>query len=232
MKENTKNDWDAFIEDVPWFLQSDQVVTINNPTKHLPPSTEFKKTFPTLSNLLSLSRRTEITIDSAKFDLFAWNSNDGLRMGWLCPQAEKNTNEGLHKYHSLLLSIFGGTIERFNEPQDSWLLNHEGVLTAEEASDDASFIEDSLWAFENDEIPLPVVLSEFYTVAREANGNVTLCHRDSGDILLFAQDHCYDHVTPLGGCPEYTFYTINDTPTFIDWVEAIARQWQSHITKS
>ena len=108
----------------------------------------------------------------------------------------------------------------------SWLLNHESALTEKEASHDATFIRDYAWAFEDAGCKIPIDLTAHYSIAREANGNTTLCHRSTGEVLLFAPDHAFDFVTPLEGCPEYTLYRIHGAPDLRHWVHAVARQWQ------
>jgi hypothetical protein len=48
-------------------------------------------------------------------------------------------------------------------------------------------------------------MEQFYTIASEANGNVTLCHRLSGAVVLYAHDHNFEFVETYPGCPDYTF---------------------------
>jgi hypothetical protein len=127
--------------------------------------------------------------------------------------------------HRILLESLGGVVERANELPDSWLLNHAGVLTAEEATHDATFIESYGWAFADFPNGIPIDLEAYYSMAREANGNTTLCHRLTGAVLLFAPDHSFDHIVPLEGCPEYSLYRIPTALTFEAWVAAIASQW-------
>jgi hypothetical protein len=71
----------------------------------------------------------------------------------------------------------------------------------------------------------PSISRPYYSIAREANGNTTLCHRLTGDVLAFAPDHSFDHIAPLEGCPEYSLYRIPSAPTFEAWVAAVALQW-------
>ena len=225
------SDWKALTESVPWFVNPGQAVTIDDSLSRLTTSTAFQDRFPVLADLLHRARVTRVTIDSTEYDLLGWDSDDGFAIGWLCPATFDSAPNDILEDHCLLLSVFGGVVERFNEPEDTWLLNHNDVLTLREASHDASFIANYQWAFEDAGIELPIALTDYYAIAREANGNTTLCHRKTGEVILFASDHAYDHITPLKGCPEYTLYTIDDAPTFADWVEDIARQWQSHTTK-
>jgi len=144
------------------------------------------------------------------------------------PSAEPASN--LHPAHATLLRAFGGIVERANEPEGTWLSNQNEVLTEREASNDASFIkEDYAWAFRPTPGRVPIAVRDYYSIAREANGNDTLCHRRDGTILLFAPDHAFRHVTPLAGCPPYTLYTLKGAKRFADWVGVIARQWSDSL---
>ncbi len=108
-------------------------------------------------------------------------------------------------------------------------MNLNDTLTRRESAHDASFIENYMWAFEDAGLALPIDPSDYYSIAREANGNTTLCHRESGNVLMFAPDHCFAHLTKLEGCPEYTLYKISGAATFRDWVNAVAAQWLNHV---
>src|ERR1700722_8153090 len=101
-------------------------------------------------------------------------------------------------------------------------------LTEREGTRDGTLLQDFKWAFDDAGLALPIEPIEYYSIAREANGNATLCHRVSGQLLMFAPDHCFEHLTELEGCPEYTLYTINGAGTFCDWVNAVALQWLAH----
>jgi hypothetical protein len=165
-------------------------------------------------------------VEGAALPLLAWDRMDGGVTGWLCdPPGVPHSS--LFDLHRLLLSYFGGVRERFGEPAGTWLLNHTDALTARIAKRDASFIRDYSWAFEQTGGAPPIDLTSYYPIAEEANGNCTLVHRQLGDVLLFAPDHAFHHVTPLEGCPEYTLYRLNGAPTFGEWVEIISAQWLS-----
>jgi hypothetical protein len=188
--------------------------------------------FPHLAELLALASVTDVSVNATRYELLVWDSSDGDRVGWLCLPPSANSPHNLHEDHRKLLASFGGIVERFNEPDDTWLLNLNDALSEREASHDARFIEDYRWAFEDAGLTLPIEPSQYYSIAREANGNSTLCHRVSGQVLKFAPDHCFDHLTQLEGCPEYTLYRINGVATFRDWVDAVAVQWLGHARKS
>ncbi len=226
------NDWLAFIESVPWFLDSRSNVRVLESKEgvHFPPLASIA--FPILSDLLAKSTATPVIVNDINYLLLAWDSSEGHRFGWICLPPSLESAINIHSLHTDLLRSFGGIVERFNEPEDTWLLNHNEVLTAHESSHDATFINDYMWAFDNVGAILPIRLSDYYSIAREANGNSTLCHRSSGKVVLFAPDHAFDFVSPLEGCPEYTLYRLIGVETFRDWVEAIASQWLAHLARS
>ncbi len=104
-------------------------------------------------------------------------------------------------------------------------MNHNSVLTEKEASYDATFIRAYDWAFKEAGTGVPIDLTAHHSVAREANGNTTLVHRATGEVLLFAPDHAFDFVIPLEGCPNCTLCRLRGARDFREWVEVIARQW-------
>lgn len=83
----------------------------------------------------------------------------------------------------------------------------------------------SAWIWEDDGAGIPIDLAEYYAVAIEANGNLTVSHRLDGRVLLFAPDHGYDGVTPLPGCPPYSLMTIDEAPDLVSWIELVASAW-------
>jgi hypothetical protein len=141
---------------------------------------------------------------------------------WLCEPPRTSIPSGVFRHHQELLATFGGIVERANEPM-SWLLNSDQSLTAGEAAHDASFLDDYRWMMDGAE--WPINSPEYYSICREANGNTTLCHRSTGEVLLFAPDHDFGHVVALSGCPEFSLYVIPSAPDFVAWVEAVADQW-------
>lgn len=226
------SDWAAFTESVPWFLDRDAAVEVCAPRKSHALSPLAATLFPQLGRLLVEALVTDVAVNGVRYELLAWDSPDGDRLGWLCLPPSKNAPRNLHDDHRKLLGSFGGIVERFNEPEDTWLLNINGALTEREASHDGSFIQDYRWAFDDAGLTLPIDPTEYYSIAREANGNATLCHRVSGQVLMFAPDHCFEHLTELEGCPDYTLYTINGAATFRDWVNVVALQWLAQAGKS
>ena len=151
---------------------------------------------------------TPIVLSGKPHQLYSWSQVEGNSCAWLSPSPSANSASQLHPDHRTLLRSFGGIVERTNDPA-WWLLNHNEALTAQEARHDGGFM--------------------FYSIAREANGNTTLCHRVSGEVILFAPDHAFDYVQALPGCAEYTLYRMSGAHSFRDWVNEVARQWHDAI---
>jgi hypothetical protein len=223
--------WEGFIEEISWFLQRDQIVEVE---ASLPPgswtaaSPEFDQFFPELYGVLREAIVTPVAVAGVGYQLYTWLRRDGSRCCWLSPLASPAPPPSLHPDHSILLRSFGGIVERSNEP-DWWILNHNDVLTEDAARRDGTFITDYAWAFEAASINIPIDMEQFYAIAEEANGNITLCHRLSGAVVLFAPDHAFDYVEPFPGCPDYTLYRLPRALSFRDWVNTIARQWRGWI---
>jgi hypothetical protein len=175
-----------------------------------------------LYRLLTAADVTPVQIDANHYELLIWKT-PGSSRSWLCPLPSV-ARPDLLADHRVLLESFGGIIERGNEPEATWLLNQTATLTAKEAQSDARFIRDCAWMFGSSGA-IPIDTAAYYSVSREANGNDTLCHRETGQILLFAPDHAFKHVTVLEDCPDYSLYRIDGAPDFRTWVEAIAEQW-------
>jgi hypothetical protein len=192
--QDNVNDWEHFIESIPWFADAGAKVHVSEPREGLELPSSVASVFPTLAHLLAQSQVTPVAVDDVAYQLVAWDTSDEQRMGWLCLMPKADIPNDIHANHTELLNSFGGIIERFNEPDDTWLLNHNDALTGREALHDAGFINDYAWAFSDAGVDLPIRLIDYYSLAREANGNTTLCHRKTGHILLFAPDHAFNFV--------------------------------------
>jgi hypothetical protein len=219
--------WDHFVATVPWILDPDTTVKAgaSNPPGHWEAASGvFGQLFPTLEQVLKRAFVASIHLDGSAYVLFTWQRGDGSLCSWLSPAPSTNLPTLLHTDHQTLLSSFGGIVERSNEPT-WWVLNHNDVLTEREARHDAMFITDYAWAVEMASVQIPIELKQFYSIAREANGNTTLCDRATGEVILFAPDHAFDHVEVLPGCPNYTLYRALGARRFREWVNTIAQQW-------
>jgi hypothetical protein len=218
--------WEQFIEEIPWLLdpgEKPEVGATQPPGSWLPQSVEFVGRFPELARVLQMAHVTPISRSGSRYLLYSWPCRPRSSRSWLSPVPSPAPPSSLHSDHQLVLASFGGIIERSHEP-DWWLLNHDDVLTEREAAQDGNFIRDYVVS---DEWPagIPIAPEQFYSIAREANGNTTLCHRASGEVVLFAPDHAFEHVEVYPGCPEYSLYLLAGAPTFAAWVNTIARQW-------
>ena len=223
------NDWEEFVEYAPWFLKPNAEVRVSEPRNGIKLSPSANEIFPSLSKLLAQSSVTPVSINNIFFELLTWNTSNGNRIGWLYYPGAQSLPDSIHSDHRKLLSSFGGVVERLNEPEDTWLLNHNDVLTSPEASRDISFIRDYSWAFDDLGIDFPIRVSDFYSIAQEANGNTTICNRMTGKVILFAPDHAFDFVEPYENSPEYTLYKLNGVVVFCDWVETVAKQWLKYV---
>ena len=218
--------WQSFVDDVPWFLDSHER-TIVGPLA--PPGSwslprAVADMFPQLADLLSNAHTSRVSLGTREYVLFSWETEGGIPT-WLCPRPTPSPRSDLLPAHRALLAAFGGIVERSQEPVDTWLLNTNESLTDDEARHDATFITAYAWAFERVPGGIPIDHTSYYSISPEANGNTTLCHRRSGEVLLFAPDHSFDDVQVLAGCPPYTLYRRNGASTFVEWVEAVAEQW-------
>jgi hypothetical protein len=220
--------WEAFVSDSclsDSVAESAKVSAASLPGSWFPVSSEFAELFPVLHALLRKASITRVDLRGSAFILFSWASNENFS-AWLSPvPVYGEENFFLHPHHRVLLSSFGGITEYAHPDEPSWILNHISVLTTKAARDDASFLQQYSWAFEKNGCSIPIVQKDFYVIAEEANGNRTICHRITGEVLLFAPDHCFHHVEIYPDCPEYTLYRIQKAKILNHWVDCIANQW-------
>ena len=135
-----------------------------------------------------------------------------------------------------MVEIWGGlTLVGQQDPYDVdpmadtwWTADMAGVLTRFAWEFEfAAAVESWSWFWEQDGLTVPIEPREWDVVAVEANANVTVVHRTTGQLLLFAPDHGFSRVTPLAGCPEYSLYTMDDDPDLATWIEHAARGWHT-----
>ena len=130
------NDWDIFTDSIPWFVDHNATVSLDSDRDSTTLATLLDSTSPTLAKLIRSATITSATLNDVQHELFAWNPSEGYRFGWLCLSPPTDAINDVCESHRLLLRNFGGIIERFNEPDDTRLLNHNSVLTNLEASFD------------------------------------------------------------------------------------------------
>lgn len=214
------SDWTRFLGKVSWFLPPGETATVGEPR---PWTRTPADDLPALSALLTTATLTPVTVEATDYELLAWGPADSRR-GWLCHPPHDGT--GVTEAHRSFWRLCGGIVEQFGEPT-TWWSNHDEVLTvgATEVSP-ADALTDYAWLWEEEGLEIPVDPAEYYTVAVEANGNLTLAHRDDGRLLLFAPDHAFNGVTPLPGCPPYSLLTIDEAPDLATWIETCAKAWR------
>ena len=215
------SDWEAAVSELTWLVRHGQKVDVGTTARWDRPSLAD---LPQLTRLLTAARVTPVTISEKKYDLLGWGRPDGRSAGWLCfPPAQRALC--LPVLHQVW-QVLGGIVEIWGAPDDTWLLNQNNVLTPSLAdSNPTDVLHAYRWAWEQEGLELPIDSSEYGVLAEEANGNLTLFHRATGEVLLFAPDHDFDNVEPLRGCPEYTLYRIPSAPTVDAWLECVAAQW-------
>lgn len=218
------DDWQIVTEAEPWVVGDAAAATVGKPERPFRPTRPFKAAFPQLTALLARARRSAVILPTGHHTLFAWGEPPSGVRAWLCPTAPDAVPRGAAPDHRVLLKCFGGIAARFNEPEDDWLLNHDHALTAAEVGGDAALMTDYAWAFQECG-GIPIDTTEYYPVAREANGNCVLCSRGDGRLLFFAPDHADENLVPYGRCPMYTLHTHRRAGSLRRWVEGIAGQW-------
>jgi hypothetical protein len=228
MTEDTKamTDWEHFIDGTPWLLHDVSSVEVDEPRPANADGIDGER-FPQLRRLVASASETPVTLGTDKHELLTWSHPvNGERFSWLCMAPGESAPEAFPD-HQELLNAFGGVVERSTNEPSTWLSNCDDALTAREATNDASFLADYAWMVEELGTTWPIDPQDYYSICREANGNDTICHRVTGDVLLFAPDHDFDHLDVLEGCPPYSLYRIRGGSSFTQWVDEVARQWSA-----
>jgi len=205
-------DWQRFRQEVTWFLDPGDTVVEGEPQRWTRGPVDGLKE---LSALLHTATLTPVRVNNDAYELLAWGPPDDRR-GWLCRPPHGPDGERVAPVHESFWAVCGGMVERFGEPT-TWWTNQNEVLTAGAARVSVDEVVD--------ELELPVNPDDYYVVAVEANGNLTLARRDDGRLLLFAPDHAFDRVTPVEGCPPYTLLTFDELPDLTAWIEVCAAAW-------
>jgi hypothetical protein len=217
------SDWARFLDEVSWFVEPGQEVELGDPR---PWSRRPIDALPQLSELLGSATVTPVSVAGRPHELLAWGPPDDRR-GWLCPPPRETHETAVAEVHQQFGRVCGGIVETFGAPDTWWWSNQNDVLTAQaERVDVGNVLEQYAWIWEDDGLRIPIDAGDYYAVAVEANGNLTLARRDDGRILLFAPDHAFAGVRPLAGCPPYSLLTIDDVPDLVAWIEECAATWR------
>lgn len=215
------NDWDQFTGDVSWFVTPDSSVVLGSSSAWARGPVAG---LPELSSLLGSATVTPVTIDGCGYELLAWGPADHRR-GWLTLEPGREAVDDVLPLHRSLLASMGGIVERFSEPA-SWWCNQNQVLTPAAAKESVAEPLGAIsWLWTDHGLEVPIDPADYYVVAVEANGNLTLVHRVRGELVLFAPDHSFEGVTPVSGSPEYSLMTIDGVPDLASWIEVCARAW-------
>lgn len=238
LKNNMKNhDFDTFKQECSWFIQQTDSIELTE----LKPEYEehFINTFPILYQLLLKARVTQLTLRKIEkkkelvnhYRLYAWDTLDGHRAGWLCKIEANASAIMLLPEHQLLIDNMGGILESYwQEPESDKLTDNQNFLFIKSECELMSK-EDRAYYFEicEEEGCQPIDTKSFLAFAVEANGNSTYYDLQTDNVFLFASDHAFDNITSVEGQPEYTFYTIDNVNNFTDYVELLAKQWLAEI---
>jgi hypothetical protein len=216
------SDWGQLLHEVSWFLRPGQSADVGQARLW---ARESIDDLPELSALLGSATLTPVSIAGNVYELLAWGSPDDRR-GWLCYPPHAMNGGSVPQTHRSFWTVCGGIVERFGEPATWWNNQNEVLTSAATRVRIADVLTDYAWLWETDGLKLSINPDEYYAVAVEANGNLTLAHRHDGRLLLFAPDHDYAGVTPLAGSPPYSLLTIDDVPDLTTWIEECAAAWR------
>lgn len=218
---------DAFLECVTWQFKKSDIMIMEKEERNY--SDSFIVTFPKLNSLLNkaLTFRIVLKNDSC-FRLVCWENNDSIG-GWLCQNCENTNTELLHL--NLLKRFIGTIIESwgFDSIRDDLICNMDGVLIDNVTYGIGNWKDYFKESCDEEEVFPQIQDEDYILVAEEANGNMTLCNKNNGEIVLFAPDHCFDNVEVYTDCPDYTFYKINNVDGLIDYFELVAQQWLMYL---
>lgn len=216
------NDWEYFLESVPWVLDSGERAVVGGPRAW---DRGPIAGLPALSALLASTTITPVSIADTSYELLTWNGPSGDRRGWLCQPPHAGHDDSVVGIHSSIWTVFGGMVEQLGGPS-TWWDNQNEVLTVKAARESVEGpIDAYAWIWESAGMQIPIDPADHYPVAVEANGNLTLARRDDGRLLLFAPDHAFEGVTPFAGSPPYSLLTIDEVPDLTTWIEVCAAAW-------
>ncbi|MGY2134063.1 hypothetical protein ACW9KT_17665 [Hymenobacter sp. HD11105] len=223
-------DFDTFKREVSWFINPTDKIEIKASDFNC--SENFILTFPTLYKLISQAQVLEVTMTRKRrtnhYKLYSWIDDNNLKYGWLCKFESSENSIKILPEHELLLDNIGGIQESYmqNETQEELLTDNQNFIFIKSMCTKGLGGWKQLYEQECENGGAKQIDTEnLICFVGEANGNETFYNLNSNQVLLFAPDHCFDNVEVLKDQPEYTFYTINNVTTFIDYAEALARQW-------
>src|SRR5262245_53100825 len=123
--------WQSVIAEIPWFLPRGEIAEVEAsqpPGAFESVSPDFRRLFPQLEQLLREAYVTLIKLADRSYQLYSWSCRDGGTCGWLSLPPSSDPPPSLYAEHRVLMTSFGGIVERSNEP-NWWLRNHNDALT-------------------------------------------------------------------------------------------------------
>ena len=225
------DDFETFKKEIPWCFRRSEKIEFLPLEKHTGLSESFRQTFPILTDLIQEARILDLIISNQRHMLFSWtNKKNGLSCGWL-NKVEQNPQRTLNLIdeHKLLISEIGGILETYKGPELSLSNNQNFMFIEAECTNGIGGWDEFYKMRCEEESKTQIHSKDFICFVEEANGNLTLYHPETKDVLVFAPDHSFDNVEFLEDQPEYTFHKINNITSFVDYVEALAAEWKSEI---
>lgn len=222
-------DFEVFKNEVNWFTRQGDTITFND--DKLEYSNDFKKAFPRLYELISKARILNFTLKrgdkTREYRLLTWGEQNYI-CGWLCTFEKEVTKGEIIPEHQLILENLGGISATFhNLTYDNELLtnNQNFIFTKSECSRGIEDFEDYYMQACMDEECEEMDTDALLCFASESNGNGMYYDSRSKEVFIFAIEATFDNAEPLDGQPDYTFYTIHNVVSFVDYVELVAFQW-------
>lgn len=208
---------------------------------------EFKEKFPQFTRLIESAEISEISVNDILHRMYVWSSKDNNRFVWICDTALKTdivrkptqdeenlVSSDILPEHLLLVRNVGGIIETWDLPDDesfmTWAKNFVFSLQYSYKLQNTDFIysEDG-WIFDEVEESKKLPVKDLICFSEEANGNLTIYNKYTGEIFLLLGDHCFEYVDVVDGHPEYSFYTIRGISHFTEYAELLASQMLNEI---
>ncbi|MCA5013054.1 MULTISPECIES: hypothetical protein [unclassified Enterococcus] len=204
--------------------------------KKLNITSKFRDLFPKFTLMLKSATLLEIFTKDRKKEINYWVlcwEIKGHIFEIVCLPPKKENFIEVEPY-TIFMSMLGGILEFYYELSigegEFYWQNKTKILGFDEL-DSKEYLEDIRYELEqygkeefgrNTEY---IDLEALFIVDLEANGDVTLCDRNTEKIYLFAHDNSSDYTQRCQGYPEYTFYTLNKCRTLVEWIETLGAQW-------
>ncbi|TLX24137.1 hypothetical protein FE904_17885 [Chryseobacterium indologenes] len=225
-------DLQAFRKNIPWAISDSDHIEFSEMEKGITLSEKFTETFPVLTNLINNARILDLKINGQPYYLLSWTNKDNESCGWLNKIEQDSSRLPFIEEHQLLLNEIGGIQESYQQPDRAFTNNQNFLFLGSACSTGIEGWENYYEETCGQDQKSPIDYNNLISFAEEVNGNLTLYDPKTKKILLFAPGHAFENVEPLKNQPEYTFYTINSVPTFVDYVETLATEWKEEIRTS